>query len=205
MRVNVRSRGAARASRTSRSSTLLPSRSPSHGPPRVYLTTIPHIPSPIFPHFLAPSSSLGLGDLQEQAGVASRRGCRRDEGGGRGWSRRAEEGAGVRSEPRSILASPAGWTRPDIAFRSSPSRRYQATLPTSRPRTRHPPPPRSRRSALLPCFRPSAASWPANPLGEPSRFASVETAVAGAEALSARKRIFAFALRDGGGVSLLEF
>lgn len=104
VRVNVRrAEGAARASRTSRSSTLLRVGSPPLGPPRVYLTTIPHIYSPSpSPSLLTPPSSLpalsrfppsslGLGDLQEQAGVASRRGWRRRRwsgGEGGGWSRK---------------------------------------------------------------------------------------------------------------------
>lgn len=48
-----------------------PSFVPPLGPPRVYLTTIPHT-QPLSSRTF--SSSLGLGDLQEQAGVASRRG-----------------------------------------------------------------------------------------------------------------------------------
>lgn len=151
---------------------------PSPPPPPWLCSCLPHRhpshPPPVFPHFLTASSSLGLGDLQEQAGVASRRGQRRrrrlvevGRGGRRGRTPRGR----VKSESRSILASRAGWTRPDIAFRSSPSRRYQATLPTSRSYTLYP----CGWLSLLPSFRPVAASWPANPLGEPSRFASAET------------------------------
>lgn len=76
---------------------------------------------------------------------------------------RKKGGPGVRSEPRSILASPAGWTRPDIAFRSSPSRRYQATLPTSHPST--PSTPAAGPSFFLPFVSPL-------PLGRPALSAS---------------------------------
>lgn len=125
VRVNVRSRGGQLGQAGLRGPP--PSFVPPFGPPRVYH---PSHPTPVFPHFLflprsrrPPGTGRGgfatrLEETKEVVGV-----CR---GGGR--KKRAE---GVRSEPRSILASPAGWTRPDIAFRSSPSRRYQATLPTN--------------------------------------------------------------------------
>jgi len=139
VRVNVRSRGG--SSGKPDFEVLHPSFKP---PPRL-CSCLPHRhpshPPPVFPHFLTASSSLGLGDLQEKAGMASRRGQRRRRRlvevgrGGKGGGHRERR---VKLEPRSILASRAGWTRPDIAFRSSPSRRYQATLPTSRFYTLHP-------------------------------------------------------------------
>lgn len=128
VRVNVRSRGGQLGQAGLRGPP--PFFVPPLGPPRVYLTTIPHTPTPCLPALSLPPSVSATsrnrqGWLRDEA--------RGDEGGGRGFTEEegGRRGPGVRSEPRSILASPAGWTRPDIAFRSSPSRRYQATLPTN--------------------------------------------------------------------------
>lgn len=126
MNVRREPRGPARASRTSRSSTLL------HAAPRPS-SCLPHHhsshPTPCLPALSLPPSVSATS--RNRGGFATRLEETKEVVGvhrGRGWKKGP---GGVRSEPRSILASPAGWTRPDIAFRNSPSRRYQATLPTS--------------------------------------------------------------------------
>ncbi|KYQ51419.1 hypothetical protein ALC60_09474 [Trachymyrmex zeteki] len=75
----------------------------------------PSHPTPVFPHFLFLPRS------------------RRPPGTGRGgFATRLEETKEVVGVRRGGgRKKPAGWTRPDIAFRSSPSRRYQATLSTN--------------------------------------------------------------------------
>lgn len=165
--------GAARASRTSRSSTLL------RVAPRSSSCLPHHHPSPLSSRTFSLLLFLPWSRRPPGTGVASRRGWRRR----RRWSGLAEEeeeeeeekeekekeeserrGFGLGSEPRSILASPAGWTRPDIAFRSLPSRQYQTTLPMSRT---IPPPVSSPATgpSLFPSFRLAAASWSTNHLG----------------------------------------
>ncbi|KYN13086.1 hypothetical protein ALC57_14769 [Trachymyrmex cornetzi] len=103
----------------------------------------PSHPTPVFPHFLFLPRS------------------RRPPGTGRGgFATRLEETKEVVGVRRGggRKKSPAGWTRPDIAFRSSPSRRYQATLSTNH---------------STPCTPATAPSFflpfvPPRPLGRPT-------------------------------------
>lgn len=166
VRVNVRSRG---GSSGKPDFEVLHPRFPPF--PRRPISRLPHRhpshPPPVFSHFLVASSSLGLGDLQEQAGVASRRGWRRDERGGRGGGR----GLSLSLDQYSHLL-PAG---PGRTLRSEAHLLADIQPPFLRNRA-HPPPPQlvhpslpsfpSRRDGLL-------AGQPS--LGEPSRFASAET------------------------------
>lgn len=155
VRVNVRSRG---GSSGKPDFEVLHPRFPSF--PRRPISRLPHRhpshPPPVFSHFLVASSSLGLGDLQEQAGVASRRGWRRDERGGRGGGR----GLSLSLDQYSHLL-PAG---PGRTLRSEAHLLADIQPPFLRNRT-HPPPPQ--------LVHPSLPSFPSRRdgllAGQPSR------------------------------------
>jgi hypothetical protein len=154
--VNVRSRGG--SSGKPDLEVLHPPSKPPLGP----LASISP-PSPVFPHFLAASSSLGLGGLQEQAGVASRRrGRSRRRRWSRGWPRRwagdeRARGLGLSLDQYSRIScrlDQAGHCVPKLTFSpisSHPS--YRAIL--------YPPPPR-------PVHPSSFLSVPPRPLGRPT-------------------------------------
>lgn len=180
VRVNVRSRG---GSSGKPDFEVLHPRFPPF--PRRPISRLPHRhpshPPPVFSHFLVASSSLGLGDLQEQAGVASRRGWRRDERGGRGGGR----GLSLSLDQYSHLL-PAG---PGRTLRSEAHLLADIQPPFLRNRAHlHP---RSWSTLLFLPFRPAAtASWPANPLSANPRDLHPPRR---AEAF-ARKKIFRLAL-----------
>lgn len=127
------------------------------------LTPNPCLPALSLPPSVSPTSRNRQGWLRDEA--------RGDEGGGRGsLRRRAEEGGrglGLSLDQYSHLlpAGPGRTSRSEAHLLADIKPPYlQAIL--------HPTPPGW--SILLPSFRPTAGSWPASPLGKPSRFASVE-------------------------------
>lgn len=137
---------------------------PSLDPPRVYLTTIPHT-QPLSSRTF--SSSLGLGDLQEQGWLCDE--ARGDEGGSRGSPRRrVEEGElGLSLDQYSHLlpAGPGRTSRSETHLLADIKPPYlRAILHPAPPLLVHPSSFLSSRRGLL-----------AGPLGKPSRFASVET------------------------------